>query len=143
MSKGQNFSKKPSTGIGKPSCNLRKPVNNRNQLTENNEIATNWSSGVRSGNARGKTEAIKKNGAHAVVYSIHGPKGFNLCLIQHLVTSGVEANSQFPPGFSSPARFAGVDSLAGYQRDSPLNQSESRAPCTTIPSGCSYLVRTD
>ena len=54
-------------GIGKPSCNFQKPSNNRNQLAENSDIATNWSSGVRPGNAKGIAEAMKKNGAHAVV----------------------------------------------------------------------------
>ena len=75
-------------------------------------------------------DAMRKKGAHAVVYSILGPNGCNLCLIQPLLTSDAEASSQLSPGFSSPTRCSGVDSLAGYQRGCPLNHSESPAPFT-------------
>ena len=109
----------------------------------NSDIATIWSSEVLPGKANGAAAATRKKGAQAVVKRILGPRGFSLCLIQPLPTSEVEASSQFPPGLSSPVKCAGVDSLAGYQEDSPLSQSESRVACTAIAAGRSYLVRAD
>ena len=126
---------------GNPSCNLRNPTTNKIQLNENKDTATNWSFDVVPGKARGNADAIRKKGAHAVVYSILGPKGSSLCLIQPMLTSDANASSQLSPGFSSPTRCSGVDSLAGYQRDCPLNHSESPAPFTANGLGCSYLVR--
>ena len=67
MSNGQNFFNTPSAGNGNPSCNLRNPTINKNQLKENKDTATNWSFGVVPGKARGIADEIRKKGAHAVV----------------------------------------------------------------------------